>query len=178
MHRAVKIVIKGKSYRMDAFVRRSRELGAVVGGAAMRVIRAVRGGCPDTTSPLDDALRPPLVRVFSVRRPAGLPGTRPTRQIVRLPLDPAGVSHRSGYLLHSRGSNLAALALMRAPPLPCATLSAATQGSSRADSAACAALLGFDLHTHATRRQSPIAVYAPNDDRPRSPNDRTSSNSG
>ena len=44
VHRAVKIVIQGKSYRMDSFVRRSRELPAAAGGAGLIAIQPEAGG--------------------------------------------------------------------------------------------------------------------------------------
>ena len=40
---------------------------------AMRVVRAVAGGCPDTTPPLDGPLRPSLVRVSPCAGPLGCP---------------------------------------------------------------------------------------------------------
>ena len=43
VHRAVKIVIEGKSYRMDSFVRRSRELPEPPIGAAVTTDRRAYG---------------------------------------------------------------------------------------------------------------------------------------
>ena len=77
---------------------------------AMRAMRAVAGGCPDTTSPVDGALRPPLVRVFSMRRPAGLPGTRRIAQNRGLPSIPQGSASGPGIFSTVAGSTLAALA--------------------------------------------------------------------
>ena len=140
---------------------------------AMRVMRAVAGGCPDTTSPVDGALRPPLVRVSPCAGPLGCPAPAESPKTVGFTLDPAGVSHRSGYLLPGRNTNLAALAPMRAPPLPCATLSAATQGLvPRGFPGVCCT--AWIRSTHA-RYQTTIAdrCLSPNDDRPQSPNERS-----
>ena len=99
---------------------------------------------------------------FSVRRPAGLPGTRRIAQDrgfhprSRRRLPPVRVSSaRSQHQpCRARSDARTSTAVRYLSPPP-------RRGSSRADSPACAALLGFDLHTHATRRQSPIAVYLP-----------------
>ena len=96
----------------------------------MRVVRAVAGGgCPDTTPPLDGPLRPPLVRVSPCAGPLGCPA----------PAQPAqnrGFAPRSRRRLPPvRASSAPSPAPpvprslgLHAPPLPCATLPAATQG--------------------------------------------------
>ena len=48
VHRAVKIVIEGKSYRMDSFRAPLTGTAAAVGGPAMRPDRAVARGCSGT----------------------------------------------------------------------------------------------------------------------------------
>ena len=96
VHRAVKIVIEGKSYRMDSFVRRSRETAAALGGLTMRTNRPRAPGCPDTTSPGGGALQAVLVRSFSRHRAEVFPETR-TPGHIGIP-GPTSLSGRPGRL--------------------------------------------------------------------------------
>ena len=61
-----------------------------------------RGGCPDTTSPLNGPRRPSLVRVSPCAGPLGCPAPAESPKIVGLTLDPACGSLRSRHLRHRR----------------------------------------------------------------------------
>ena len=102
VHRAVKIVIEGKSYRMDRFVRRSRELPQPSEDRNEAESVRKRGVVPETTSPAEGPYRPSWLDFSSGTGPKCAPKLADRAISAFLGVRHSLMSPRSAVLRHHR----------------------------------------------------------------------------